>query len=266
MSESEDLRKIFFSGIDTSVTEEEFKEFVEEKVGAENIQETKLVKKENAKACIAFVTVTKVKTVDDFLLTKEGIKLKDKEITIKRAVPKNFNHESAHEKTKKLFVANLPKKGFSDEDLKAFILENTTNPDFGVIESVQLVKEKDDKGNPTEDSKGFGFVEVSSEDYCDKLAIELMNFEVQGRKAEMKKSLPSRGGGRGRGRGGAGNPRGGRGGAAPYGGYQQYYAPYDPYGYGGGFDQYGYGGGYGGYAGSWGGPAAPRGRGRYQPY
>lgn len=258
--ESEDLRKIFVSDIVASTTEEELKAFAEEKIGADNIQEVKLVCKEGAKKCFGFITVTSIKAVDDFLLTKDGIKFKDSSVTIKRAVPKDFNHASAHEKTKKLFIANLPKKGVSSDDVKAYLETNTSNADFGVIESVQLVMEKDSSGNPTEDSKGYGFIEVSSEDYCDKLAIEHTSFEMNGRKVELKKSLQNpqaaRRGGRGGGRGfGGGRGRGGNaGGGGGYGGYGGYggQIPYDPYGgWFGGADAYGYG-------------YAPRGR--YAPY
>merc|ERR1711973_787269 len=174
---------------------------------------------------------------------------------------------------KKLFIANLP-KDTKEADLEAYF--KARHPEkYGTIESIQLIKVKDDQGEKTEVNKGYGFVFVSSEDLADKMAIQHSNFTFGGRKIELKKSVPSGGGeggrGRGRGRGGDKGMRGGRGG----GQFQGYGGGFDG-GYGGqwGADPYaagGYGGGYGGY----GAPAGPGGRGRgrgatqgnrFQPY
>jgi len=151
---------------------------------------------------------------------------------------------------------------------------------YGTIESIQLIKVKNEDGSRQDVNKGYGFVFVSSEDMADKMAIQHANFTFGGRKIELKKSVPTGGGeggrGRGRGRGGDKGMRGGRGGGQfqGYGGYDGGYGGQwaaDPYaaggygGYDGGFAG-GYGGGYGGY-----GAPAGRGRGgaqgnRFQPY
>merc|ERR1712180_502136 len=114
--------------------------------------------------------------------------------------------------------------------------------EYGTIDKVQLVMKKDAEGKPTEECKGFGFVEVSTEDFADKVSLMLQHFDFGGRKCEIKKSDVNKQGGQGGGR-----PNMGRG------GYQQ---------------QQGYGqGGYGGYGGY--GPPAPgygRGGQRYRPY
>jgi len=256
--EPEDLRKIFISGLDIDTTDEVLQSWCAEKVGADYVQDVKLVKREKTKTSIGFVTLKTIETVDNFLLTKEGVKFNEKEVVIKRAVPRDFNHTSAHEKTKKLFVANLPKKDYSEDDLKQHIEQNMTNPNFGVIESVQFVREKDENGTPTGESKGYGFVECSHEDMADKLSIEFKKFNAGGREAELKKSLPPES--RNRTRGGF-NPRGGAKNGRGYPMYPQFGYGYDGYYGGGGYaDPYGYNAGYGG---GWGAPQGRGGRGGY---
>lgn len=175
-------------------------------------------------------------------------------------------------KQKKLFIANLPKNNCTAEDLEKYF--KCRHPKkYGIIEKIQLIKKKDESGNTTNENKGYGFIEVSTEDLADKMAIQHQLFEFQGRKIELKKSVPNSDGGKG-------GRRGGRGGGNQFAQNQQFggygygggYGPWDGYqnygGYGG--DYYGYGGGYGGgYVGGPQGGNRGRGRGagnRYQPY
>merc|ERR1711915_1171824 len=169
---------------------------------------------------------------------RDDLKVKGNQLNTNRAVPKSNNAPGAQERTKKLFIANIPKTGVTEDDLMKYFKERHPE-EYGIVESVELVKKKDDEGNKTEENKGFGFVMVSSEDMADKMCIQHATFEFGGRKIELKKSSPPGGEG---GRGG----RGGRGRGAPRGGGAQFG---------------GYGGGYG---------QAPRGKGgrgqRYTPY
>merc|ERR1712141_526218 len=138
-------------------------------------------------------------------------------------VPKTWASEGAHNKTKKLFIANVPKTGVTDDDLKEYF-EKRHPKEFGTIESVQLIKVKDKEGNKLEENKGFGSVMVSSEDMADKMSIQHASFEFGGRTIELKKSSPpGEGGGRG-GRGGRGRGAA-RGGGQFAGGYGQQQAP-----------------------------------------
>merc|ERR1711928_296754 len=176
-------------------------------------------------------------------------------------------------KTKQLFIANLPKDA-KEDDLMAYF--KSRHPEkYGTIESIKLIKVKNEDGSLTDKNKGFGFIFVSSEDMADKMAIQHGNFTFGGRKIELKKSVRTvePGAGRGRGRGGRGGDKGMRGGREGgqfqgYGGYDGGYGgqwqadPYGYGGYGGGFGG-GYGGGYGdGYGYGAGGPQAAGGRGR----
>merc|ERR1712150_147095 len=178
---------------------------------------------------------------------------------VNRAVPKDHQNPGAHERTKKLFIANLPKHNCTEEELKSFFDQRHPSK-YGVIDSVQLIKKKGDNGEKLEENKGFGFIMVSCEDLADKMAIQHNSFEFGGRRIELKKSVPSNEGGgyQKRGRGGRGGQRGGYGYDMGYQ-QQQYNQWADPYGYGGYYD---YSGGYADpYAGAYGGgQAAGRGR------
>jgi len=283
--DNEEMRKIFVSGIPSDAQDEEFKSFFEG-ICEGTVTDSQIVRKEGQsekKNLFGFVTFQTSELVDEVLLKRSSLSFNGKELEVNRAVPKTDKWVGAHEKTKKLFIANLP-KDTKEDDLMAYF--KARHPEkYGTVESIQLIKEKNDQGEKTDVNKGYGFVFVSSEDMADKMAIQHGNFTFGGRKIELKKSVPSGGGeggrGRGRGRGGDKGMRGGRGG----GQFQGYGGGYDGgYGgqwaadpYAGGYGGYGYGGGYGGGFGGYGAPAAAagggRGRGRggaqgnrFQPY
>merc|ERR1712183_374708 len=238
--DTEEMRKLFVGGIAKDATDEEFKEFFETQCGGE-VSDAVIIRKDNDKKNhFGFVTFAQSELIDNLLLKKADLSFKGRSLDVNRAVPKSNTSEGAHSKTKKLFIANVPKTGVTDDDLKAYF-EKRHPKEFGTIESVQLIKVKDKEGNKLDENKGFGFVTVSSEDMADKMSIQHASFEFGGRKIELKKSSPpGEGGGRG-GRGGRGRGAARGGGHFPggYGGYG---------GYGGQWD---YSGGYGGYGGGY---------------
>jgi len=96
----------------------------------------------------------------------------------------------------KLYVGNLAYTTTEDELREKF-------SQFGEVESVNVIMDRD-----TGRSKGFGFVEMGSEDAA-QAAIEAMNgTEIDGRTIKVSESKPQErrpgGGGRGGGRGGFG--------------------------------------------------------------
>ena len=102
----------------------------------------------------------------------------------------------------KLYVGNLAYTTTEDELREKF-------SQFGEVESVNVIMDRD-----TGRSKGFGFVEMGSEDAA-QAAIEAMNgTEIDGRTIKVSESKPQErrpgGGGRGGGRGGFGGGGGGR--------------------------------------------------------
>jgi len=236
--DTEVMKKLFISKIHMSVTDDELKCFLEGVCGG-SITELQIIRKPDAKSYhYGYLTFDTSNLIDELIHKEKDLILKGMTLEVNRAPPKDPNQKgSPRTRTKKLFVAGVPKSGLVEDDLKQY-LECRHNTKYGTIESVQFIKKKDEAGKLLDENKGFGFVTVSSEHLADTMAIQHASIEVNGIKLEMKKSDSDRsatGGPRG-GRGGRGGQRGGRG-AAHYGG-----------GYGG-YGAYGYGGGYGGWGG-----------------
>jgi len=102
---------------------------------------------------------------------------------------------------KKLYVGNLS-WGVTDDQLRSLFAA------FGTVASAQVIVDRD-----TGRSKGFGFVEMGSDQEA-QAAIDGMHGQtVDGRPLTVNEARPKEGGGGGRGGGG-----GGRGGGGGYGG------------------------------------------------
>jgi RNA recognition motif-containing protein len=111
---------------------------------------------------------------------------------------------------KKLYVGNLA-YGITDSDLETMFAPH------GTVQSAQVIMDRD-----TGRSKGFGFVEMGSDQEAQTAIQALNGKEVDGRALTVNEARPKeggggggRGGGYGGGRGGGGGGGGGRGG---YGG------------------------------------------------
>ena len=101
----------------------------------------------------------------------------------------------------KLYVGNLG-YGLGDSDLEKLF---TT---YGSVRSAQVIKDRD-SGR----SKGFGFVEMGSEQEAQAAITALNGKEIDGRTLVVNEARPKEGGG-GRGKGGfGGRDRGGFGGS-----------------------------------------------------
>ena len=111
---------------------------------------------------------------------------------------------------KKLYVGNLS-YDTSDSDLQRLFGE------FGTVESAQVISDRD-----TGRSKGFGFVEMGSDQEAQAAISALNGKEVGGRALTVNEAKPREdrgGGGRGGyggGRSGGGRDRGGYGGGKKY--------------------------------------------------
>jgi RNA recognition motif-containing protein len=126
----------------------------------------------------------------------------------------------------RLYVGNLP-YAVTELDLRDLF------GGIGTVTDAKIVTDRE-TGRP----RGFGFVEMSTEDEARKAIEEINGRDVQGRQVAVKEAEDRRGGG------GGGGGRGGGGG-----------------GYGGGGGGYGGGGGGGGYGGGGGGGRGGRGGG-----
>src|SRR5690348_15708013 len=115
----------------------------------------------------------------------------------------------------KLFVANFPYTTTNEELTSLF-------GSHGEVVSVKIATDRE-----TGRSRGFGFVEMGSQDAADAAIRELDGFQMGGRPLAVRvaeeRERPQRAGGRGPGGGGFGGPRGGgfgdRGGFGGGGGY-----------------------------------------------
>lgn len=112
---------------------------------------------------------------------------------------------------RKLFVGNLPFSA-NDDSLRQLFAE------AGTVDSAQVIMDKF-SGR----SKGFGFVEMSTDEEAAKAVSLLSGKEVEGRALTVNEARPQApreggfGGGGGGGRGGRGD-RGGGGGGGGFGG------------------------------------------------
>ena len=131
---------------------------------------------------------------------------------------------------KKLYVGNLSYR-MTDSDLEQLFASH------GTVSSAQVIMDRD-----TGRSKGFGFVEMASDQDAQSAITALNGKEIEGRSLTVNEARPKED----RGTGGGGGGRGGYGGGGGGGGY----------GGGGG------GGGRGGYGGSSGGGRGGSGGGR----
>jgi len=110
---------------------------------------------------------------------------------------------------KKLYVGNLA-YGVSDSDLQQLFEAH------GTVQSAQVIMDRD-----TGRSKGFGFVEMGSDQEAQTAIAALNGKEVDGRSLTVNEARPREAGGGGRGgseggRGGYGGGRGGSGGGRRY--------------------------------------------------
>jgi len=255
---SEDMKKLFVAKIPLDASDEDVQSLFENISGG-TVTEKFIIRKKTAKAYFGFLTFDSSNSVDETIYKEGELVLNGTTLEVNRACPKQQYLTGAHHKTKKLFVAGIPKTGLTEEELKKY-LDDRHDPKYGTVESVQFIKNKD-----TEENKGFGFVNASSEHFADTMSIQHATVEINGKKLELKKSdkdgKPGQGGRGGGVRGGRGGQRGGYGGGNQYSGgyggyssgygsgYDGYYGNYGGYGYGGYGDGYGsYGYGYDGYS------------------
>jgi RNA recognition motif-containing protein len=117
---------------------------------------------------------------------------------------------------KKIYVGNLS-YGISDSDLQQMFEAH------GTVQSAQVIMDRD-----TGRSKGFGFVEMGSDQEAQAAIAALNGKEMDGRTLTVNEARPKEGGGGGRGgsgggRGGYGGGRGGGGGGGYGGGRRDRY-------------------------------------------
>jgi len=232
---SEDMKKLFVTKIPKDANDDELKSFLESMSGG-TITSFAVIRKETARNHFAFVSFETSAMVDEVIYREKDLVFNNSTLEVNRACPKQHYQTGAHHKTTKLFITGIPKTGITEEELKDYF-DSRHDPKYGMIESLQFVKKKDESGAATTECRGFGFAIVSSEHFADTMSIQHAAIQFKGHKLELKKSdrdgQPGQGQRGGRGGGGRGGQRGGQH------GYQ-----------GGNYNNNsGYGSGYGGYGG-----------------
>ena len=194
-----DIKKMFAGGLNAETTDEAFLEYFQ-KYGP--IEKAEIVRDNNkGSRGFGFVSFENCDDLDRCLADRPH-KIDNKEIDIKRAIPKNDTTQTATLRTKKLFVGGLR------EDCSQSGISEALESICGVKPSeVQLMKDK-----VSDKFRGFAFALFDNEDIVDKLFI-IRNAVICSRKVDMKKAEE-------RGKGGSvgGGYRGGRGGGRGRGG------------------------------------------------
>lgn len=98
----------------------------------------------------------------------------------------------------RLYVGNLPFSADEEEVRELFAQNNRT------VNEVNLITDRD-TGRP----RGFGFVEMGSQEDAESAIRELNGFQMQGRALTVNEARERSASGRGRGGGGGGGFRGG---------------------------------------------------------
>lgn len=185
-NEREEMCKMFVGGLDKETTDEEFKELF---TSFGEIKDFIIIRKESNKSdrLFGFITFTKCDDLEACLLARPHT-YKEKELDVKRAVPKSSNENTGHIRAKKLHVANIPPV-FSVKTLKKY-LKSRHPAKFGSIEDINFVKHKNADTKAEEKNKGFGFINVSTEDFADRISIAESKFTLDGHNLRITKARP----------------------------------------------------------------------------
>ena len=148
--------KVFVGGISIHTTDEGFKQAFQE--FGEIIDSIILRDPEsNRSRGFGFVTFANTLSVDK-VLNARPISIDDREVDVKRAIPKEANNPQAHARTNKVFIGGLP-NDISKEELKDFF------SDKGEISGVELIYKEGV-------FKGFGFITFANCDTADKVIVD----------------------------------------------------------------------------------------------
>jgi len=211
--QNENMRNMFVGNIPLGSTSEELKTFFEGKVGPDQVESAAVVPAKKAqKFLMGFAKFTDCNVLDDLFLKRTDMIFKGQKLDIIRAVSKDDQTPGARDrKCQKIFIASIPIDGEGVEEELTKYFQDRHDPKYGQITEFRFPKNKE-----TGKLKGIGFLNCSTTDLADRIAIQHRGMVFRGRKLDIKKSVPTNDG------------------SGAYGGYGEYdpYA-YDPYGYGG---------------------------------
>lgn len=173
--------KVFVGGLSIFTTDDGFRNFFSEFgtiVDSIIIRETKTNKSKG----FGFVTFDNSESVDK-VLDARPMKIDEREVDVKRAIPKEDNNPSAHIKTNKIFMGGLA-SDMTKEEVKDYFEKH-----YGAIKEVEMVTDRESMK-----FRGFAFITFESADDTDKAVITSVH-DIRGtgknsrvRKAEDRNS------------------------------------------------------------------------------
>ena len=174
----EENKQVFIKGISPEITEEELKEYINKKAPLIEYNNIRLVLDLNGKnkgfAFVDFGTQNEAKKFIDIMNDENNnIRLKNSELICAFCLsPKSGKNDK-----RTLFVNNLPFDVKKEQIKEAF-------DDFGKILDIRIIY------NPhTQRPRGYGYVEFEEESCVDKIINSDKNFEINGRKIMVSKSI-----------------------------------------------------------------------------
>ena len=176
---NEDNKQVFIKGISPDITEEELKDYINIKAPLIEYKNLRLVLDINGKnKGFAFVDFNSQNEAKKFIEImndnkNEDIKLKNSELICAFCLsPKSGKNDK-----RTLFINNLPFDVEKEQIKETFC-------DFGKILDIRIIY------NPhTQKPRGYGYVEFEDENSIDKIINSDKNFEINGRKITISKSI-----------------------------------------------------------------------------
>ena len=177
---SEENKQVFIKGISPEITEEQLKEYINKKAPLIEYKNIRLVLDNDGKnkgfAFVDFSSQNHAKKFIDIMNdenNKKNIELKNSELICAFCLsPKSGKNDK-----RTLFINNLP-FDIEKEQIKEIF------DDFGKILDIRIIY------NPhTQKPRGYGYVEFEEENSIDKIINCDKNFEINGRKIMVSKSI-----------------------------------------------------------------------------
>ena len=177
---TEENKQVFIKGISPEITEEELKEYINKKAPLIEYKNIRLVLDINGKnkgfAFVDFENQNQAKKFIDIMNddnNEKNIKLKNSELICAFCLsPKSGKNDK-----RTLFINNLP------FDVEKEQIKETFN-NFGKILDIRIIY------NPhTQKPRGYGYIEFEEENSVDKIINYNKNFEINGRKIMVSKSI-----------------------------------------------------------------------------
>ena len=189
LNEKESLRKLFVGGISLSTTDDAFKSHFSQ-YGM--ITDSVIIRDPQTKKSkgFGFVTYDSIAATDAALAGRPH-NIDNREVEIKRAIPRDDQSGTGHIRAKKIFMGGLSTEA-TEADITTYIEGKYAGR--GSVVKVDLITDKE-----TGKKKGFGFLDLDSEDFADYIVIDEPRPTLCGKKCELKKAAPKDGsqGGRG---------------------------------------------------------------------